>query len=43
MVLDENKKDLLIYSGSGDFITTVKKISLNEICKSLKKKTCKAG
>ena len=41
MVLDKNKKDILIYSGSGDFITTVKKVSLEEICKSLKSKKCK--
>ena len=37
LVVDENGKDLLIFSGGGDVVTTVKKVSLNEIMKSLKK------
>ena len=35
LVLDENKKDLLIYSGGADKVVTVKKIKLNDILKSL--------
>ena len=37
MVLSNNKKDLLIYSGAGDVMTEVKKISINEIMKALRK------
>ena len=36
MVLDENKKDVLIYSGGGDFVVSVKKIALKDIIGSLK-------
>ncbi len=36
-VLDEKEKDLLIYSGAGDQKTTVKKVSLNEVLRNLKK------
>lgn len=37
LVVDENGKDLLIFSGGGDVVTTVKKVSLNDVMKSLKK------
>ncbi len=37
LVLDENKKDVLIYSGGGDSVVTVKKIALKEIMDSLEK------
>jgi len=37
LVLDKNKKDVLIFSGAGDKVTTVKKISLNKIFKKLKR------
>ncbi|MBR9704547.1 hypothetical protein GOV12_03990 [Candidatus Pacearchaeota archaeon] len=37
IVIDNNKKDILLYNGAGDRITTVKKLSLNEILKNLKK------
>jgi len=36
MVLDKNQKDVLIFSGAGDGVTTVKKISLNKILEKLK-------
>ena len=36
-ILDDKEKDLLIFSGAGDIYTTVKKISLNSILKSLHK------
>jgi len=36
-IIQENKDTLILYSGSGDEYTTVKKISLNEILKNLKK------
>lgn len=36
-VMDNNNKDLLIYSGAGDRITTVKKVSLGEILRNLKR------
>jgi len=35
LLLDEKKKDVLIYSGAGDRVTSVKKISLNKIFKKL--------
>ncbi len=35
LVLDENEKDILLYSGAGDNITTVKKISISKIQKKL--------
>ena len=35
LVLDESKKYILLYSGAGDFITTIKKISLDKIFKKL--------
>jgi beta-1,2-mannobiose phosphorylase / 1,2-beta-oligomannan phosphorylase len=35
-VLDKNGKDLLIFSGAGDLVTTVKKISLDRLFKKLK-------
>jgi len=37
IVMDENGKDVLVYFGAGDQRTAVKKISLNEIFKNLKK------
>jgi beta-1,2-mannobiose phosphorylase / 1,2-beta-oligomannan phosphorylase len=37
LVLDNNDKDLLLYCGAGDRITTVKKISLSEVLRNLKK------
>ena len=36
MVLSENGKDVLIYSGAGDGVTTFRKVSLEEIMKTLK-------
>jgi predicted GH43/DUF377 family glycosyl hydrolase len=36
LLMDENKKDLLIYSGAGDRVTSVKKVSLNKILRKLK-------
>jgi predicted GH43/DUF377 family glycosyl hydrolase len=36
LLMDENKKDLLIYSGAGDRVVSVKKVSLNKILKKLK-------
>ncbi|MBD3252821.1 hypothetical protein GF386_03760 [Candidatus Pacearchaeota archaeon] len=36
LVIDKNNKDILIYSGGGDQVTTVKKISLANIIKSLR-------
>lgn len=36
-VVDLNKKDLLIYSGGGDIVTTAKKVSLKEIFEKLEK------
>lgn len=38
LVLDKNNKDLLIYSGGGDVVTTVRKINLKEILKNLEPK-----
>ncbi len=35
IVFDNNQKDLLIYCGGGDVVTSVKKIELNSIMKSL--------
>ena len=35
LILDENKKDVLIYSGGGDSVVTVKKIALKDIMDSL--------
>lgn len=37
IVFDKNNKDLLIYSGGGDRVTSVKKIALDEILRNLKK------
>jgi len=37
LVLDENEKDLLIFSGGADTIVTVKKISLENVMNSLRK------
>lgn len=37
LVMDLNGKDVLLYSGGGDIVTTVKKISLAEIMGSLEK------
>jgi len=37
LVIDENKEDLLIFSGGGDKVVTVKKVSLKEILKNMKK------
>jgi predicted GH43/DUF377 family glycosyl hydrolase len=37
MVLDKNKRDVLIFSGAGDTYTTVKKISIEKILKQMKK------
>ena len=37
IVLDKNKKDLLIYYGGGDVVTAVRKIPLKKIMSSLKK------
>lgn len=37
IVLDKNKKDLLIYSGGADVVTTVKKVALGEIMGKLEK------
>ena len=36
-LIDRNKKDLLIYSGAGDIRTTVKKVSIADILKHLRK------
>jgi len=36
-IFDENKKDLLIFSGESDKITTVSKVSLRDILKALKR------
>ena len=36
VVLDENKKDLLLYSGGGDKVVSVKKIALKDVFSSLK-------
>jgi beta-1,2-mannobiose phosphorylase / 1,2-beta-oligomannan phosphorylase len=36
-VIDKNGEDLLIFSGAGDLVTTVKKISLSRLFKKLKK------
>ncbi len=36
MVMSENGKDVLIYSGAGDGVTTFRKISLDEIMKTLR-------
>jgi beta-1,2-mannobiose phosphorylase / 1,2-beta-oligomannan phosphorylase len=36
-VLDRNGRDLLIFSGAGDLVTTVKKVSLSRLFKKLKK------
>lgn len=35
LIMDQNGKDVLIYSGAGDRVTSVKKISLNKIFKKL--------
>jgi predicted GH43/DUF377 family glycosyl hydrolase len=37
IVLDKDKKNLLIYSGGGDVVTSVRKISIKKIMTSLKK------
>ena len=37
LILDKNGSDVLIFSGGGDVVTTVKKFSLQEIISSLKK------
>lgn len=37
LVVDENGKDLLVYSGGADVVTTVRKIRLDAILKSLEK------
>jgi len=37
LVIDENKEDMLIFSGGGDKVVTVKKVSLKEILKNMKK------
>lgn len=36
LLMDENKRDLLIYSGAGDRVTSVKKVSLKNILKKLR-------
>lgn len=36
LIFDENKKDLLVYSGAGDIYVTAKKIKLKDILKTLK-------
>lgn len=36
LLIDGNKKDLLIYSGAGDKVVSVKKVSLKKILKKLK-------
>jgi predicted GH43/DUF377 family glycosyl hydrolase len=36
LLMDENKKDLLIYCGAGDRVTSVKKVSLKKILKKLR-------
>ncbi len=36
IILNENKKDILVYSGAGDVYVTVKKIKLDNILKNLK-------
>lgn len=35
IITDKNKKDILLFSGTGDRFTTVKKLSLNKILKKL--------
>ncbi len=37
LVVDKNGKDLLIYSGGGDVVTTVRKVPISKIMNSLKK------
>lgn len=37
IVVDKNGKDLLVYSGGGDVVTSVRKISIDKIMKALKK------
>mgnify|MGYP001590912046 CR=1 FL=1 len=37
LFLDKNNKDILLYSGGGDIVTTVKKISLKDIFDKLEK------
>lgn len=36
LLMDENGKDILIYSGAGDKVTSVKKVSLSKIFKKLR-------
>ena len=35
LVLDQNEKDILLYSGGGDIVTTVRKININQILNNL--------
>ncbi|MFH1359199.1 MAG: hypothetical protein ABIH37_04895 [archaeon] len=35
LVVDENKNDILLFSGGGDRVTTIKKVSLNKIMNKL--------
>jgi predicted GH43/DUF377 family glycosyl hydrolase len=37
LIMDENGKDLLLFSGGADSVTTVKKISLKDVLKAMKK------
>ncbi len=37
IVVDKNGKDLLVYSGGGDVVTSVRKVSIEKIMKSLRK------
>lgn len=37
IVVDKNGRDLLIYSGGGDVVTSVRKLSIDKIMKALKK------
>ena len=38
LVIDENNKDILLYSGGGDRVITVRKIGLNDILRHVRKK-----
>jgi len=38
LVIDENNRDILLYSGGGDRVTTVRKIGLNDILRHVRKK-----
>ena len=37
VIIDKNGEDLLLYSGGGDVVTTIKKISLNDVFNKMQK------